>query len=58
MCDKKYECPSGGYVYDPKTGDPENGIDPDTPFENLPEEWECPVCGVNKDVFEEVKVKQ
>ncbi len=50
---KKYVCTVCGYVYDPETGDPDNGIAPGTPFEELPEDWVCPVCGVGKDSFEE-----
>ena len=45
------ECPCG-YVYDPVIGDPDNGVAPGTPFENLPEDWTCPVCGLDKSVFE------
>lgn len=48
----KYACPCG-YVYDPELGDPENGIAPGTAWEDVPEDWECPVCGLGKDVFEE-----
>ncbi|MEO0231025.1 MAG: rubredoxin [candidate division WOR-3 bacterium] len=52
----KYICKICGYVYDPEKGDPENGINPGTPFENLPDDWVCPVCGAGKDLFEkEVK---
>ena len=47
----KYECDACDYVYDPETGDPENGIDPGTAFDDLPEDWVCPVCGVGKDSF-------
>ncbi len=50
---KKYVCTVCGYVYDPEAGDPDNGIAPGTPFEELPEDWVCPVCGVGKDSFEE-----
>lgn len=50
---KKYECGACGYVYDPEKGDPDNGIKPGTAFEDLPDDWECPVCGMGKDVFEE-----
>ncbi len=46
----KYECPCG-YVYDPAAGDPENGIAPGTAFEDIPEDWKCPVCGLGKDAF-------
>jgi len=38
-------------VYDPDVGDPEHGITPGTPFENLPEDWTCPICGATKDQF-------
>ena len=51
---KKYECTVCGYIYDPEEGDPENSIDPGTSFEDLPEDWLCPVCGVGKEEFEEV----
>jgi len=51
----KYECTVCGYIYDPAKGDTDNGIAPGTDFENLPEDWVCPVCGVGKDEFEEVK---
>lgn len=49
---KKYVCGACGYVYDPEIGDPENGITGGTAFEDLPEDWVCPVCGLGKDVFE------
>jgi len=48
----KYECSVCGYVYDPAEGDPDNGINPGTPFEDLPDDWTCPVCGATKDQFE------
>ena len=48
---KIYVCGACGYEYDPAVGDPDNGIKPGTPFENLPEDWVCPVCGMGKDVF-------
>jgi rubredoxin len=51
---KKYECTACGYVYDPVKGDPDGGIPPETAFEDLPDDWVCPVCGVGKDMFEEV----
>lgn len=47
----KYECDVCGYIYDPELGDPENGIPPGTPFEELPEDWICPVCSVGKEDF-------
>ena len=49
----RYVCNLCGYIYDPAEGDPENGIDPGTPFEELPEDWTCPACGVGKEYFEE-----
>lgn len=49
---KKYVCEPCGYVYDPEIGDPDNGIEPGTAFEDLPEDWVCPICGVGKDEFQ------
>ena len=48
----KYECNVCKYIYNPKTGNEKAGIAPGTKFEDLPEEWTCPVCGESKDVFE------
>jgi rubredoxin/flavin reductase (DIM6/NTAB) family NADH-FMN oxidoreductase RutF len=48
----KYECGVCGYVYDPEKGDPESNVPPGTAFENLPDDWQCPVCGASKDQFE------
>lgn len=50
---KKYVCSVCGYVYDPAVGDPDGGIDPGTAFEDIPDDWVCPVCGVGKDQFTE-----
>ncbi len=50
----KYKCEVCGYVYDPAAGDPDNGVGAGTPFEKLPEDWVCPVCGVGKDSFAKV----
>lgn len=50
---EKYICTVCGYVYDPEIGDPEANIEPGTSFEDLPEDWVCPDCGVGKDLFEE-----
>ncbi len=49
---QKYVCSVCGYVYDPEIGDPDSGIKPGTPFEDIPDDWVCPVCGVGKDSFE------
>ena len=51
---KKYRCTVCGYIYDPEKGDSEGNIAPGTPFEDLPDDWTCPVCGVTKEDFEEV----
>jgi len=47
----KYECSVCGYIYDPEKGDPDGGIKPGTKFEDLPDDWTCPVCGASKDQF-------
>ena len=52
---KKYICNVCGYVYDPEEGDPDSDISPGTPFENIPDDWVCPVCGVGKEDFELVE---
>ena len=46
----KYECPCG-YIYDEEAGDPDNGIAPATKWDDLPEDFACPVCGLGKDEF-------
>lgn len=51
---KKFVCIVCDYVYDPKLGDPDGGIAPGTSFEDIPEDWLCPVCGVGKDDFEPI----
>ena len=47
----KYVCDPCGYIYDPEIGDPDSGIAPGTAFEDIPEDWVCPVCGVDKSFF-------
>jgi rubredoxin len=49
---EKYVCMVCGYVYDPEQGDSESDIAAGTTFENLPEDWVCPVCGAGKSEFE------
>jgi len=44
----KYRCTVCGYIYDPEAGDPDNGVNPGTAFENIPEDWTCPLCGASK----------
>lgn len=50
----KYRCKVCGYIYDPERGDPDNGIKAGTAFKDLPDDWKCPECGVNKEQFEKV----
>lgn len=47
----KWECTICGYIYDPAIGDPDNGVAPGTAFEDLPEEWVCPLCKVEQEQF-------
>lgn len=49
---QRYECVECKYIYNPKFGNEKAGIKPGTPFEDLPEDWECPVCGEGKDMFQ------
>ena len=49
---KKYICPTCAFEYDPALGDPDSGIAPGTAFEDIPDDWICPVCGVEKSDFE------
>ena len=51
----KYMCTACGYVYDEDLGDPNNGIEPGTKFEDLPADYFCPLCGADKDAFALVK---
>ncbi|HAS04372.1 MAG TPA: rubredoxin [Dehalococcoidia bacterium] len=50
----KYVCTVCGWVYNPAVGDPDSGITAGTAFEDIPEDWVCPVCGISKDMFEKV----
>ena len=49
---QQYKCTICGYIYDPEKGDPDNNIPANTPFEKLPDDWACPLCGAPKDMFE------
>ena len=51
----KYKCTVCDYIYDPELGDPDGGIKPGTPFEQIPDGWVCPVCGASKDKFEKIE---
>lgn len=50
----KYVCDICGYVYDPEIGDPDNGVEPGTAWEDMDEDWVCPLCSVGRDMFSEV----
>ncbi len=50
----KYRCAVCGWIYDPEVGDPDGGIKPGTPFEQLSDSWVCPVCGADKTQFEKI----
>lgn len=51
---EKWECTACGYIYDPAAGDAEHGIAPGTRFDDLPDTWVCPQCGVGKEFFQKV----
>jgi rubredoxin len=48
---RRWLCEPCGEIYDPVEGDPESGIAPGTPFEEIPDGWLCPVCGARKSEF-------
>ena len=50
----KYKCKICGHIYDPEVGDPQAGIVPGTSFDDIPDDWKCPVCGVTKKDFESI----
>ncbi len=50
----KYRCTVCSWIYDPAKGDPDGGIAPGTPFEIIPDDWQCPVCGAGKADFEKI----
>ncbi len=50
----KYICNICGYIYDPENGDPDGGIAAGTKFEDIPDDWSCPVCGASKGDFEKM----
>lgn len=52
MSEQKWMCMNCGFIYDPAEGDPTSGIAPGTPFESLPDDWKCPLCGSEKSEFE------
>ena len=46
-----------GWIYDQSVGDPDSGIAPGTPWDDIPDDWACPECGVTKDEFEMVRLQ-
>lgn len=52
---KKYYCTVCDWIYDPTVGDPDSGIAPGTKFEDIPDDWACPICGVTKEMFETIE---
>jgi rubredoxin len=52
---KKWVCEMCGLIYDPEEGDPDSGIPPGTPFEDIPDDWTCPICGAEKADFREME---
>ncbi|TFF94246.1 rubredoxin [Candidatus Thorarchaeota archaeon] len=51
----RYECLVCGWVYDEEKGDPDSGVEPGTKFEDIPDDWVCPMCGASKDDFEQIE---
>jgi rubredoxin len=50
----KWQCTVCGYIYDPAEGDTQSGVAPGTAFEDLPNDWVCPICGASKEDFEKI----
>ena len=51
---QKWKCSVCEYIYEPEKGDPDNGITPGTPFDSIPDNWVCPLCGIGKEMFEKI----
>lgn len=51
----KYICNVCGYIYEPEKGDPDGGVKAGTAFEDIPDDWVCPLCKVGKDMFSKVE---
>ena len=56
LADKTWLCIICGFLYDEKDGWPEDGIEPGTRWEDVPDTWECPVCGATKDDFDMIEI--
>lgn len=53
---KKWQCQTCGYIYDEEAGAPDEGIEPGTRWEDVPDDWICPECGTPKEDFEMVEI--
>ena len=53
---RKWECPIRGWVYDEAEGDPDSGVAPGTRWEDVPDDWRCPDCGVGKEEFQKIEI--
>lgn len=51
----RWLCEPCGFIYDPAEGDPDGGIEPGTRFEDIPDDWMCPICGARKTDFREME---
>lgn len=51
----KFKCTICGHIYNPMVGDPDSGIAAGTPFEEIPNDWVCPICGVGKEDYIKMK---
>jgi rubredoxin len=51
---KSYRCVICDYIYDPALGDPDSGVAAGTLFEDIPDDWVCPICGADKSIFEAI----
>lgn len=51
---RKHRCQICGYDYEDEAGDPDNGVAPGTAWDNVPDDWACPICGAGKDAFDEI----
>ena len=56
LADKIWLCVICGFLYDEKDGWPDDGIEPGTPWEDVPDDWECPICGATKDDFDMIEI--
>ena len=53
----KWQCNVCGYVYNPDVGEPDRGTPPGSNFEDFPDDWICPICGIDKEMFHKIEVE-